>query len=78
VGFLVDKMVLGQVFSEYFGFPCQFLLHQFLHNHHHPRMIWGWYSSPVVAAVPSGLSLTPLRMTIKNNYKGIIFAGTQF
>jgi hypothetical protein len=21
VGFVVDKMVLGQVFSEYFGFP---------------------------------------------------------
>jgi hypothetical protein len=23
VGFVVDKVVLGQVFSEYFGFPCQ-------------------------------------------------------
>jgi hypothetical protein len=23
--------------------------------------IWGWYNRPVVAAVPSGLSLTPLR-----------------
>jgi hypothetical protein len=23
VGFVVDEMVLGQVFSEYFGFPCQ-------------------------------------------------------
>jgi hypothetical protein len=23
VGFLVDKVALGQVFSEYFGFPCQ-------------------------------------------------------
>jgi hypothetical protein len=23
VGFVVDKMALGQVFSEYFGFPCQ-------------------------------------------------------
>jgi hypothetical protein len=22
VGFVVDKMVSGQVFSEYFGFPC--------------------------------------------------------
>jgi hypothetical protein len=26
---------------------------------------WGWYNRPVVAAVPSGLSLTPLT-TIKN------------
>jgi hypothetical protein len=23
-------------------------------------IIWGWYNKPVVAAVPSGLSLTPL------------------
>jgi hypothetical protein len=23
VGFVLDKMALGQVFSEYFGFPCQ-------------------------------------------------------
>jgi hypothetical protein len=34
VGFVVDKMALGQVFSEYFGFPCQSSFHQFLHNHH--------------------------------------------
>jgi hypothetical protein len=24
MGFVVDKVALGQVFSEYFGFPCQF------------------------------------------------------
>jgi hypothetical protein len=24
VGFVVDRMVLGQVSSEYFGFPCHF------------------------------------------------------
>jgi hypothetical protein len=35
VGFVVDKVALGQVFFEYFGFPGQFLFHQFLHNHHH-------------------------------------------
>jgi hypothetical protein len=34
-GFVVDKVALGQVFSDYFGFPCQFLFHQFLHNRHH-------------------------------------------
>jgi hypothetical protein len=27
--------------------------------------IWAWYNRPVVAAVPSGLSLTPLRIKIK-------------
>jgi hypothetical protein len=33
--FVVDKVALGQVFSEYFGFPCQFPFHQLLHNHPH-------------------------------------------
>jgi hypothetical protein len=33
VGFVVDKVALGQVFSEFFGFPCQFSFHQLLHNH---------------------------------------------
>jgi hypothetical protein len=35
VGFVVDKVALGQVFSEYFGFPCQSSFHQFIHNHPH-------------------------------------------
>jgi hypothetical protein len=35
VGFVVDKVALGQVFSEYLGFSCQSSFHQFLHNHHH-------------------------------------------
>jgi hypothetical protein len=28
VGFVVDKVALRQVFSEYFGFPCQSSFHQ--------------------------------------------------
>jgi hypothetical protein len=35
VGFVVDKVALGQVFSEYFGFPCQSSFHQLLHSHPH-------------------------------------------
>jgi hypothetical protein len=35
VGFMVDKVALGQVFSEYFGFPCQYLNHQIIHQHNH-------------------------------------------
>jgi hypothetical protein len=35
VGFVVDKAALGQVFSEYFGFPCQPSFHQFLYHHNH-------------------------------------------
>jgi hypothetical protein len=30
-------------------------------------IIWGWYSRSVVAAVPSGLSLTPLTIVKENN-----------
>jgi hypothetical protein len=33
VGFVVDKVALGQVFSEYFGFVCQFSFRQMLHTH---------------------------------------------
>jgi hypothetical protein len=43
VGFVVDKVALGQVFSEYFGFPRQFEFHRLLHHHH---VIWGWYNRP--------------------------------
>jgi hypothetical protein len=41
VGFVVDKVALGQDFSEYFGFRCQSSFHQFLHNHHqhHPGLV---------------------------------------
>jgi hypothetical protein len=36
VGFVVDKVSLGQAFSEHFCFPCQFYLF----------IIRGWYSRP--------------------------------
>jgi hypothetical protein len=35
VGFVVDKVALGWVFSEYFGSPCHSSFHQLLHNDHH-------------------------------------------
>jgi hypothetical protein len=35
LGFVVDKVALGQVFSEYFGFPCQSSFYQFFHHHNH-------------------------------------------
>jgi hypothetical protein len=34
VGFVVDKVTLGQVLSEYIGFPCQFSFHRLLYTHH--------------------------------------------
>jgi hypothetical protein len=64
VGFVVDKVAMGQVFSEYFGFPCQFALHQLLHTH---RAIRGWYSiGQTVADVPNGLSHPTPRKEKKN------------
>jgi hypothetical protein len=47
---------LGQVSSEYFGFPCQFLFHQMLHTH--PPSGAGTVGQ-LVANARRGLSLTP-------------------
>jgi hypothetical protein len=35
MGFVVGKVALGQVLSEYFGFPYQSSFRQLLHNHPH-------------------------------------------
>jgi hypothetical protein len=61
----MDKVALGQVFSEYFVFPCQFSFHRLLHTH---RLSSGAGTiGQLVADVPSGLSLTTLRI-IKTLY----------
>jgi hypothetical protein len=31
---MVDKVALGQFFSEYYGFLCQFSFHRLHHIHH--------------------------------------------
>jgi hypothetical protein len=59
VGFVVDKVVLGQVFSGYFGFPCQFSFHRLPHDHQRHLSSGVGTISQIVADVPSGLSLTP-------------------
>jgi hypothetical protein len=41
MGFVVDKAALTQVFSEYFGVPCQ-AFHRLLHTiiiHHHLGLV---------------------------------------
>jgi hypothetical protein len=38
VGFVVDEVALGKVFSEYFGFPYQSSFHPFLHYHNNPGL----------------------------------------
>jgi hypothetical protein len=66
VGFVVDKVALGQVYSEYFGFPCQFSFHRLLHNHHLSSGVGT--IGQLMADVPSGLSLTPPQETKHKNY----------
>jgi hypothetical protein len=64
VGFVVDEVALGQVFSEYFGFPFKFSFHRLLHIHHHLSSGAGTIGQ-LVADAPSGLSLTPPQGTKK-------------
>jgi hypothetical protein len=63
VGFVVDKVALRQVFTEYFGSPAN------LNSTDRSAITLiyhlGWYNRPVVAAVPSGLSLAPVRIKKK-------------
>jgi hypothetical protein len=70
VVFVVDKVALGQIFSDYFGFPCQFTFHRLLHTHHHLSSGAGTIGH-LVADVPSGLSLTPPQETKKKNYSSV-------
>jgi hypothetical protein len=62
VGFVEDKVALGQGFSEYFGFPSQFSFHQLFHI----RLSSGAGTiGQTVADVPSGVSLTQTQETKK-------------
>jgi hypothetical protein len=56
MGFMVDKAALGLVFSEYFGFPCH-SFRRLLYTYHRLSSGAGTIGQ-IVAAVPSGLSLT--------------------
>jgi hypothetical protein len=67
VGFVVDKLALGQVFSEYIGFPRQLSFHRMLHTHHLSSGVGT--IGKTVADVPSGLSLTPPQETKKTKTK---------
>jgi hypothetical protein len=65
MGFVVDKMAMGQVFSEYFGFPRQFSFPRLIHTHH--LSTGASTIGQLVADVPSGGSLTPTQGTKKNS-----------
>jgi hypothetical protein len=61
--FVVDKVALGQVFYEYFGFPLPIFIPTISPQSPSP-IIWGWYeyNRPVVAGVPRDSVSPPLRI----------------
>jgi hypothetical protein len=59
VGFVVDKVALGQFLSEYLGFPCQLSFHRLLHTHHHHLSFGVGTVGQIVADIPNGFSLIP-------------------
>jgi hypothetical protein len=61
VGFLVDKVALGHIFSEFLVSPCQISFHRLLRTHH--LSTWAVIIGQIMADVSSGLSLTPLQET---------------
>jgi hypothetical protein len=63
VGFVVDKATLECVFSEYFGFPCQFSFHQMLQTH---LSSGAGTTGQLVTGIPNGLSHPAPR---KNNMR---------
>jgi hypothetical protein len=63
VGFVVNKVTLGVL-----RFPLPTFIPP-IAPQSAASIIWGWYNKPVVAAVSSGLNLTPLRIIIINNNK---------
>jgi hypothetical protein len=63
VRFVVDKVASGQVFSEYFGFPCH-SFHQTLHPHNHPGQVQ--YASEWPTCPVDPIWTPPPTMQIKN------------
>jgi hypothetical protein len=55
-GIFVDKVMLGQVFSEYFGLPRKFSFYQMLHTH---LSSGAGAMGQLVSCVPSGPILVP-------------------
>jgi hypothetical protein len=69
----VDKVALGEVFSEYFGFTCQFSFHRLLHTH--LLSSGAGTIDQLVADVPSGLSLTAPQETRSKKKKVTSYDG---
>jgi hypothetical protein len=63
----VDRVALGQFFSNYFGFRCLFPFHRLVHTHRGPSPGCDIIGQ-IVVDVPSGLGFSSSQETAKNNY----------
>jgi hypothetical protein len=72
VGFVVDKVELGQVFSKYFGFRLPIFISLISPQSPSP-IIRGWYKRPVVAAVPKVTPHTLKKILFKKNNKRFLW-----
>jgi hypothetical protein len=75
VGFIVDKLALGQVSSEYCSLPCQFSYHRLLRTYHHLSSGTDTIGQ-VETDVPSGLSLRPPQEIKKYEKNGCLSVRT--
>jgi hypothetical protein len=67
MGYVVDKVALGQVSSEFFSFPCPFSFQQMVHNH---LSSVADTIGHLVADIPGGLSLTLPHKNLKKKRSG--------
>jgi hypothetical protein len=87
VGFVVNKVTLRQVLSEYFRFPCQISFHGLLHaHHHHPGLIprrnsdrrTKWTQSHPTCGTPPPQSLFAEQAGLNGNTSQLCSVGTLF
>jgi hypothetical protein len=69
VGFMMDKVALGHVFSKYLDFPCQFSFHRLLHIHDYRLSSGAGKIGQTATDLPSGLRLTTPQETKKNSHR---------
>jgi hypothetical protein len=69
---VADKVALGQISSEYFGFPCQFGFLRLLQTSTSSSsyIIWGWYRSPQLHSTGP---LYVRKLAHKTIFKGLIW-----
>jgi hypothetical protein len=75
VGYVVGKLALEQVFSEYFGFPCQFAFHRLLHihhHHHHPGLVQSGLVARRFASLIKNFRSSPQSLKAKAEIKGYL------